>query len=60
MAKGIKNIAASVHQRLLNKAKEGSRPYHGEYNRREVSSHGEAWGSEQPNEGFLRHLGAVP
>ena len=27
MAKGIKNIAASVHQRLLNKAKESSRPF---------------------------------
>ena len=27
MAKSIKNIAASVHQRLLNKAKESSRPF---------------------------------
>ena len=27
MAKGITNIAASVHQRLLNKAKESSRPF---------------------------------
>jgi hypothetical protein len=27
MAKNIKNIAASVHQRLLNKAKESSRPF---------------------------------
>jgi predicted nucleotidyltransferase component of viral defense system len=27
MAKGIINIAASVHQRLLNKAKESSRPF---------------------------------
>ena len=27
MAKNVKNIAASVHQRLLNKAKESSRPF---------------------------------
>jgi hypothetical protein len=27
MAKGFKNITASVHQRLLNKAKESSRPF---------------------------------
>jgi predicted nucleotidyltransferase component of viral defense system len=27
MAKGITNVAASVHQRLLNKAKESSRPF---------------------------------
>lgn len=27
MAKGITNIAASVHQLLLNKAKESSRPF---------------------------------
>ena len=27
MAKSVKNIAASVHQRLLNKAKESSRPF---------------------------------
>ncbi len=27
MAKGIKNITASVHQRLLNQAKESSRPF---------------------------------
>jgi hypothetical protein len=27
MAKGITNIAASVHQRLHNKAKESSRPF---------------------------------
>ena len=27
MAKGITNIAASVHQRLYNKAKESSRPF---------------------------------
>jgi predicted nucleotidyltransferase component of viral defense system len=27
MAKGVKNIAASVHQRLLDKAKESSRPF---------------------------------
>jgi hypothetical protein len=27
MAKGITNIAASVHQRLLNKAKESSSPF---------------------------------
>ena len=27
MAKSVKNIAASVHQRLLHKAKESSRPF---------------------------------
>ncbi len=27
MAKNIKNMAASVHQRLLNKAKESARPF---------------------------------
>lgn len=27
MAKGITNVAASVHQRLLNKAKKSSRPF---------------------------------
>jgi hypothetical protein len=27
MAKGKTNLAASVHQRLLNKAKESSRPF---------------------------------
>ena len=27
MAKSVKNIVASVHQRLLNKAKESSRPF---------------------------------
>jgi len=27
MAKNIRNTAASVHQRLLNKAKESSRPF---------------------------------
>ena len=27
MAKSVKNIAASVHQRLINKAKESSRPF---------------------------------
>ena len=27
MARNVKNIAASVHQRLLNKAKESSRPF---------------------------------
>jgi len=27
MAKSVKNIASSVHQRLLNKAKESSRPF---------------------------------
>jgi len=27
MAKSIKNITASVHQRLLNTAKESSRPF---------------------------------
>jgi hypothetical protein len=27
MAKSVKNMAASVHQRLLNKARESSRPF---------------------------------
>ena len=27
MTKGAKNIAASVHQRLLDKARESSRPF---------------------------------
>ena len=27
MAKNLKNMAASVHQRLLNKARESSRPF---------------------------------
>ena len=117
MARNTKNTAASVHQRLLDKARESARPFNeflqhfaierfiyrlsresacgpihsqggldvfgvertgsrpamdidllgesttasnGKHHRREVPGHGEARHPEQPDEGFLRRLVAVP